>query len=122
MTVELETKEFFRKPFVVEAVQITTDNIVELAPLIGQLREKENGTPYILVNRDLIKNVVKVFPGYWYAIMGENTRCYSERVFAEQFIEVNPSLEIMITQINEEIVGDGGSSEVPDQEPEDVVE
>lgn len=54
---------FVRKPFVVEAVEITIDNIAEVAKSVGDLREMEDGTLYILVDNRLVPNVNKVFPG-----------------------------------------------------------
>ena len=83
MTLELKT--FSRRPFDVDAVQVTVENIAEVAPFVGELREKEDGTPYILVDRRIISNVHRVYPGWWMTKMGENVRCYSGRIFDEQF-------------------------------------
>lgn len=83
--VTMEFTEFVRKPFVVEAIEITTENITEIADFIGILREKEDGTPFISVDRRLIPNVYRVFPGFWMTRMGDNIRCYSKKIFLEQF-------------------------------------
>jgi len=93
---------FVRKPFVVEAVEITTDNIEEVAKYIGDVREKDDGTKYILVDRRLVPNVEKVYPGFFMTKMGENVRCYSRKIFREQFMErteeVQPWLDFMESQ------------------------
>lgn len=81
---------FVRKPFIVEAVEVTTENIAELAKMIGTLREKDNGTPYIQVDRRLVPNVYRVYPGFWVTMMGDNIRCYSKRIFTEQFMAYSP--------------------------------
>jgi len=39
----METAEYVRRPFIVEAVQITPENIEELASEIGVVKTKENG-------------------------------------------------------------------------------
>lgn len=84
---------FVRKPFVVEAIEITTDNIEDVAKYIGDVREREDGTKYILVDRRLVPNVEKVYPGFFMTKMGENIRCYSRKIFKEQFIEKTPEIE-----------------------------
>lgn len=91
---------FVRKPFVVEAVEVTTENISEVAKYVGDLREKEDGTPYILVDRRLVPNVFRVYPGFFMTKMGENVRCYSKKIFKEQFMpqteEIKPWVDFMI--------------------------
>lgn len=84
---------FVRKPFVVEAVEITNENIAEVATHVGDLRHKDDGTPYILVDKRLVPNVVRVYPGFFMTKMGENVRCYSRKIFKEQFVEKTPELQ-----------------------------
>ena len=98
----MQFQTFVRKPFVVDAVEITEDNIAEVANLIGVLRKKENGTPYIAVNRRLVPNLFRVYPGFWMTKMGdnENIRCYSKRVFEQQFVANDPVIENWVTYIN----------------------
>jgi hypothetical protein len=98
----MEFTTFVRKPFVVEAVEITAENINEVAKYIGDVREREDGTQYILVDRRLVPNVFKVYPGFFMTKMGENIRCYSRKIFKEQFVEedesIRPWLEFMEKQ------------------------
>lgn len=90
---------FVRKPFAVDAVEVTTENIAEVAKFVGDLREKEDGTPYILVDTRLVPNVLRVYPGFYMTKMGENVRCYSRKIFREQFMvqtpEIKPWIEFM---------------------------
>jgi hypothetical protein len=94
---------FVRKPFVVEAVEVTKDNISEVAKYVGDLRQKEDGTPYILVDPRLVPNVpdiFRVYPGFFMTKMGENVRCYSRKIFTEQFMapgDVKPWVDDLIT-------------------------
>lgn len=93
---------FVRKPFKVEAVQITKENIEELAPLIGKiLWKRENGEPFIKVNYKLIPNIPFVYLGFYMTKMGDNIRCYSQRVFEDQFVENSDSIEKWIEFLNQ---------------------
>jgi len=84
---------FVRKPFSVKAVEVTTENIAEIAKYVGDLKEKEDGTPYILVDQRMVPNVERVYPGFYMTKMGENVRCYSRRIFREQFTEQNDTIK-----------------------------
>jgi hypothetical protein len=88
----MEFSTFVRKPFMVEAVEVTTENIAEIAKLVGTLKEKPDGTPYIHVDKRLVPNVYKVYPGFWMTRMNDNIRCYARKVFIEQFIESTPEI------------------------------
>lgn len=83
-----EFNTYQRKPFVVEAVQITAENIEELAPMIGDYRKLEDGTPYILVDSRLVPNLHRAYIGYWITKMGDNFRCYVQKIFEDQFEQV----------------------------------
>ncbi len=99
----MEFNTFVRKPFAVEAIEITEDNMAEIAPIIGTIRHKENGSPYIAVNRRLVPNLFRVYPGFWVTKMGEgeNVRCYSKRVFEQQFVQTTPEINAWISYLNE---------------------
>ena len=84
---------YVRKPFIVEAIEVTPDNISEVSKYVGDLREKEDGTPYILVDRRLVPNIDRVYPGFFMTKMGENIRCYSRRIFKDQFMAQNEQIK-----------------------------
>ncbi|MET0785205.1 MAG: hypothetical protein ABWY25_00665 [Paenisporosarcina sp.] len=96
----MEFTTFVRKPFVVDAVEVTTENIGEVAKYVGDLREKEDGTPYILVDRRLVPNVFRVYPGFFMTRMGENVRCYSKKIFKEQFMIQDDQIKQWVEFIN----------------------
>jgi hypothetical protein len=87
---DIPFQHFVRKPFAVEAIQITDENIEELAPFIGALEKQENGRYVIIVDRKLIRNLDKVYSGYWLTKMGTTLRCYSQNAFAKHFV-VDPT-------------------------------
>jgi hypothetical protein len=84
---------YVRKPFVIQAVEITEENIGEVAKFVGELRGVRDGNPHILVNSELVPNVDVVFPGYYMTKMGSNVRCYSKRSFENQFIEKDENVQ-----------------------------
>lgn len=100
---DLEFTPFVRKPFTVEAVRITEANIAEVAELVGEVRyldEKNQRKPYIHVNRRLVPYVLRVFPGFWVTRMGEEVRCYANKVFHEQFAESDNHIVEAVAMIN----------------------
>lgn len=96
----MEFTRFIRKPFTVEAVEVTVENIHELSQFIGDFGEDENG-PYIQADRKKVPTVFRVVPGYWVTKMGSQIRCYSARVFMDQFIETSGPIEDWVKYINE---------------------
>ena len=88
----MEFTEFIRKPFVVEAIEITEENIHDVAPMVGTVYTKPDGTHFIQVNRRLVPNVFRAYPGFWVTRLGENIRCYSRKAFFSQFTEADPGM------------------------------
>ena len=97
----MEFIKFVRKPFIVDAVEVTLENIEEISKLVGELREKD-GKPFIQVNRNVVPGVYRVHPGYWMTRMGDNIRCYNKRVFSQQFCENTEEIENWVNYIREE--------------------
>jgi hypothetical protein len=86
---DIPFESYIRKPFDVAAIQITDDNIEELSKFIGTLEMQENGRYVINVDRKLIRNLDKVYSGYWLTKMGTTLRCYSQNAFAKHFVAVD---------------------------------
>lgn len=98
----MEFTTYIRKPFKVEAVKITKENIEEIAQEIGRIRYKrENGEPFIRINPKLnIPNVQYVYLDFYMTRMGENIRVYNPKVFENQFTENNENTEKWISFLN----------------------
>lgn len=105
---------YVRKPFTVEAIQITRENIEEAAPFIGTLIKEGPNAPYILVNSEKVPNVEQVYPGFWMTRMGKFTRCYSRRAFENEFVEQTPVVAEMVAHIH------GNVQNVPPEKEEAV--
>lgn len=97
---KMEFSQFVRKPFVVEAVEITVENIAEVAEYVGEVRHKEDGSPYIYVNRRLVPNVYRVYPGFYMTRMGDHIRCYTRKIFNEQFVVAEPNIITWVEWLN----------------------
>ena len=110
MESEMEFTQFVRKPFVVEAVKVTEANIGEVAKYVGELKQKDDGTPFIYVDRRLVPNVYRVYPGFYMTRMGDHIRCYSPKVFGEQFVVIDNEIQAWVDYMNgktvEEIVAE----------------
>lgn len=98
----LNLTRYARKPFVVEAVEVTRENIEEVAKYVGDLKVKDDDeqTPYILVDKRLVPNIYRVYPGYFLTRMGDNIRCYTNRVFLEQFVPMTDQVSVLVDGLN----------------------
>lgn len=85
---EFDTNTYVRRPFQVQAFEITQDNIAELAPHVGELCD-DNGTPFIKSDKKKVGNNFKVWPGFFATVLKGHVRCYSRKSFFEQFGELN---------------------------------
>lgn len=81
----LDFKAYRRIPFEIEAVEITEENLEEVAKEVGEVQTKEDGTRFIKVDRRLVPGVYEVFPGFFLTRMDKKIRCYSPRIFTEQY-------------------------------------
>lgn len=90
----MEFTQFVRRPFVVDAVQITEENMEEVAKLIGDVRTKD-GSKHIALDRRLVPNVPRAYVGWWMTMLGDNYRCYSPKVFKAEFIEHEPEIKFV---------------------------
>jgi len=102
----MKFQTYVRKPFTLEAIEVTVENMAELAPMIGELQHKADGTPFILVNKKLVPNIEKVWPGHFMTRLGkdkfgnDNIRCYSRRIFRDQFMELTEASQALVDAVD----------------------
>jgi hypothetical protein len=105
---EFETDTYVRRPFQVQAFEITQDNIAELAPHVGELCD-DKGTPFIKSDKKKVGNNFKVWPGFFATVLKGHVRCYSRKTFFEQFGELNdktaPVVEFLHGRLTYEELG-----------------
>lgn len=108
----MHTQSYRRKPFYIEAVQITTENIEEIAELIGRVMTKEeDGSPFIQIDNVIIPGISRAYPGFWLTIMNDRYRCYSNKIFTSQF-EPNPAAAPTADPAQATLPFNGGSADL----------
>ncbi len=85
----LETNKYARKPFHVDAVQVTADNIEEVASwcegdIVG---DAETETRYVKVKvyRPITERQTKAFVGDWVLYAGTGFKVYTPKAFEKSF-------------------------------------
>lgn len=87
----MQTKTYRRKPFIIEAVEITNDNIDEIGELIGVvMTREEDGAKFIQVNPVVVPGIPRAYLGFWLTVMNDRYRCYSGKIFRAQFEQIEP--------------------------------
>lgn len=89
----IKTEKYQRKPFVIDAVQVTEDNLTEVAEWCGgDVRTQGDGTKYIKVKVHSPKSLrqTMAFAGDWvlFAEVGTSYKVYTEKAFANSFESV----------------------------------
>lgn len=84
----IETTTYIRKPFEVEAVEVTEANIEEVKDWCqGNLQVEENGRQFIKVRvvRALNERQTKAYPGDWVLYAGTGFKVYTPKAFEKTF-------------------------------------
>lgn len=79
---------YVRKPFNVEAVQVTEENLQEIADWCnGELRQTADGTPFVKVDvqRPLSTRQTRGFVGDWILFAGRGFKVYTQKAFEGSF-------------------------------------
>lgn len=99
----LGLEPYVRLPFRVKAVQITRENIDEIAKLIGFGRNNgvrmKNGEPFINLHHDRVPNMTRAFLGCYLTVFAGGYRVYYQRVFEEQFKLISSEDEVLHLEI-----------------------
>jgi hypothetical protein len=94
--------KFVRKPFYVEAIQVTGDNLFEVAEWCGgrvletPSKEGEKKSLFIKVNvvKPLNDRQTKAFAGDWVLKSGTTFKVYAQKAFLGTFDPVNNDLNV----------------------------
>lgn len=91
---QMQTAVYARKSFNVEAVQVTQENIEEVANWCGgQIKENRDGAPYIKIDvkRALNERQRRAYLGDWVLLRqdGDTFKVYDDKAFAKCFDAVN---------------------------------
>lgn len=95
----MQTAKYARKPFDVEAVQVTADNLEEIVKWCGgTLVENSENDLHIKVD---VKNAMNdrqamAFVGDWILLAGTSYKVYTDRAFKKNFAPVGDTKEAKI--------------------------
>lgn len=101
----MEFTYFVRRPFAVEAVEITLDNMEEVAKLIGTVRRKSDSL-YIAIDGRLVPNVKRAYVGWWLTRLADNYRVYSPKLFKAEFIDYEDSITFTFDDAEDDATSD----------------
>lgn len=89
---KVETNRFVRKPFFVDAVQVTRDNMYQVADwcfgtVVTKDDKDEDITPYIQVRvlQPLREKQTKAYPTNWVLYAGRGYKIYTDKAFKASF-------------------------------------
>lgn len=87
----IQTEKFERKPFFVDAIQVTEENIEDVARWCnGELQEDDNGKRFVhvRVHRPLTPRQTQAYVGDWVLYAGRGYKVYKKQAFEKSFQSV----------------------------------
>jgi len=84
--------EYTRRPFVVKAVQVSAENLTELASWCGGAVEGEGAGQFIRVpvGHPMNDRQTQAFPGDWLLKAGRSFKSYTDKAFTASFAVSDP--------------------------------
>lgn len=120
----MQFTHYARRPFLIEAIKVTKDNIAQLCEDfgLGTMGKTAKGVPFIKVNAKVVPHVYRVYPGFWFTRTETGQiRCYAKRVFGEQYVEYDDAAHFALQPyMREGVVEEQEDGEVI--EPEDSLD
>lgn len=93
-------EEYARKMFVVEAIEITEENIDYVASFIGDVVELPDGSSYIEVDRKLAPGISRAYVGNYVTKVGNRHRVYNEEMFHNLYTRNTGDIQQWIDWLN----------------------
>jgi hypothetical protein len=87
----IETSKYVRKPFYVDAIQVTSENMNDVAAWCNGAIQPSDKTLYIQVDvaKPISPRQTMAFPGDWILSAGPGFKVYTNRAFQNSFEQVN---------------------------------
>jgi hypothetical protein len=83
---DLVRASYLRKTFLVEAVEVTQENMAEVARHIGKVVESREHGRHIEIDERIVPRFKKVYAGFFVTFFDEQIRVYTRRSFFNHFI------------------------------------
>ena len=93
----LETVKYARKPFLVDSIQVTAENMEDVAKWCeGTLETNSRGDQFIrvAVHRPLYDRQTKAFAGDWVLFAGNGFKVYTVKAFETSFELFNDTIRV----------------------------
>lgn len=107
----MKTEKYVRKPFDVDAVQVTAENMEEVAKWCkGKIETTEDTKlPFIRVDvpRVLTEKQTKAFVGDWVLYAGSGFKIYTNRAFKGVFVPAEKDKPQELRTVNEPVEATG---------------
>jgi hypothetical protein len=100
----MQYNPYVRKPFQVQAIEITTENIEVLAKQLGILERNEDGELYIRLDRRIVPNIKRAMVGWYVTFVNDNYRVYNPKAFADQFQPMEPTMVFTFGDVPEVVL------------------
>lgn len=96
MLEDLGFSKYTSRPLEVYAVRVTSENIKQLAELVGGeiYREEKNDRPFIKLDKKIVKNVDRAYITNWLVRLDDGSyRVHRERIFWLLYQDTNNIIE-----------------------------
>lgn len=101
----LETTKYVRKPFYIDAVRVTLDNLYEVAAWCdGDIRTDSDHKKYVKVrvHRPLNDRQTKAYVGDWVLYAGTGFKVYTPKAFLNSFEQASVETNFVSVDIDDE--------------------
>lgn len=94
----IETAKFTRRPFVVEAVNVTAETMEEIARWCKGVVVSADDGSYIKVEveKPLSERQTRAYPGDWVLYAGTGFKVYKDRAFHKTFVKADPNAKVEV--------------------------
>lgn len=101
----LEYETFVRAPFKIEAVEVTDENIHQIAEMLGSkiFTDTRTGNTFIGVDNNEMPGIYRIYAGFWVTKMGHRFRAYSQQRFLKEFIRLSDGVEGWVKMAENEV-------------------
>ena len=101
----LHYETFVRTPFKIEAVEVTEENIHQIAEMLGSkiFTDTRTGSTFIGVDNDQMPGIYRIYAGFWVTKMGHRFRAYSQQRFLKEFIRLSAGVEGWVKMAESEV-------------------
>jgi hypothetical protein len=83
----MKFNEYIRKPFTIEALEITRDNIKSVTKLLGGTLCRNDGVTFISLDHPSVPGIDRAYLGWFLTKLDGTYRVYAPKPFRSQFIE-----------------------------------